>query len=360
MGTKYSQLTYRDRVFIETLLEQQVCPAAIARTIKHDRSTVGRDFKRGTFAPLGCYMAEIGQRAHDQGRRRAGLARRKLGTDLSSPAWQPILMGLRAGWSPQQIYGRSCMLDFLLSFAPPARFRISHETIYRAIFDMPHTAPSALTSRLLRRSPWPPPQPPIQVPLHRHAEHHLHPPAAPGGPVTPDPGPLGRRLDQGRRGKAPPWAPWSSAIPAASPCSSSLRSADAAYVTEGFTRRLAHRPTRLRKTLTYDRGTEMALTSSCPALRMPIFFCDPYSPWQRGTNENTNGLIRQYLPKGSDLSLASHASCASSSVASTTGLAAYSAAKPPTSPTTMPYAARPRLKCELSQGRPQAARRAWP
>ena len=73
---------------------------------------------------------------------------------------------------------------------------------------------------------------------------------------------------------------------------------------EGFTKKLRHVPAPLRKTLTYDdRGKEMTeherLTQR---LAIQVFFADPYSPWQRGTNENTTGLLRQYLPKGTDLS----------------------------------------------------------
>ena len=62
-------------------------------------------------------------------------------------------------------------------------------------------------------------------------------------------------------------------------------------------------PALLRKTLTYDRGKEMAEHARlAERLAIRIFFAGPYSPWQRGTNENTNGLLRQYLPKGMDLS----------------------------------------------------------
>jgi IS30 family transposase len=78
---------------------------------------------------------------------------------------------------------------------------------------------------------------------------------------------------------------------------------DAKSAREGFTKKLRHVPVPLRQTLTYDRGKEMA-EHECLAQRLAIrvFFADPYSPWQRGTNENTNGLLRQYLPKGTDLS----------------------------------------------------------
>lgn len=82
-----------------------------------------------------------------------------------------------------------------------------------------------------------------------------------------------------------------------------MEGTDAPSARQGFTKKLRHVPASLRKTLTYDRGKEMAEHERlAERLAIRVFFADPHCPWQRGTNENTNSLLRQYLPKGTDLS----------------------------------------------------------
>jgi IS30 family transposase len=74
-------------------------------------------------------------------------------------------------------------------------------------------------------------------------------------------------------------------------------------VRDGLVHTMRDLPAPLRKTLTSDQGTEMSEHKSfTSATNIDVYFCDPGSPWQRGSNENTNGLLRQYFPKGTDLS----------------------------------------------------------
>jgi IS30 family transposase len=87
-------------------------------------------------------------------------------------------------------------------------------------------------------------------------------------------------------------------------------------VRDAIRRTITNLPTQLRQSLTWDQGAEL---SQHAQLRIDtgvqVYFCDPHSPWQRGTNENTNGLLRQYFPKGTDLSM--HSAEALAAVAAT-------------------------------------------
>ena len=83
---------------------------------------------------------------------------------------------------------------------------------------------------------------------------------------------------------------------------------DTESVVTALTKQIAKLPSELRLSLTWDRGTEMAQHKAFSvSTDVKVYFCDPQSPWQRGTNENTNGLLRQYFPNGTELSKYSQA-----------------------------------------------------
>jgi|SRR6185436_13402836 len=87
-----------------------------------------------------------------------------------------------------------------------------------------------------------------------------------------------------------------------------LPNKETATVVRALAKRVQRLPHGLVKSLTWDRGTELANHRAFTvATNVAVYFCDPYSPWQRGSNENTNGLLRQYLPKNADLSTISQA-----------------------------------------------------
>ena len=143
MRRHFRHLNAEDRAVIESLLADGLPLWAVAAKVGVSASTICRERRRGLLPGLDRYLAVVGQRARQAAPARAGLARRKLGTDASSSHWPTVLPLLRQGWSPQQIAGR-------LRGMPDAP-SISHERIYAAIYAMPRGTLRSKFGRTLRK-----------------------------------------------------------------------------------------------------------------------------------------------------------------------------------------------------------------
>ncbi len=304
MGIHYSHLTPAKRLVIESMLIQGHDQESIALAISVSPGTVSRELSRN-LSGLDGYCATRAQ-SNSVARRTSGCASsRKLGADVSTPLWKIVLSGMRCRWSPQQIAGRLTRMPPTAADHPDA-LHVSHETIYCAIYAMPRGALRTELVGLLRKS------------------HKTRMPRARGSarftgmqnmtPITLRPPEVAARIVPGHwEGDLIKGAKNRSAVGTLVERTSRYTilaktdDASAANVLEAFTRRMKTVPPSLRKTLTYDQGTEMAShTLLAKQLNIDVFFCDPHSPWQRGTNENTNGLLREYMPKGVDLNHYSH------------------------------------------------------
>jgi len=304
MGTQYSQLTMTERQQIATLTAHGHTARAIAKRLDVHHSTVSRELLRGKpSVTLPVYDPLLAQDVRARRRGAAGHSRRKLGRDTNSPRWRTVRDLLATNWSPQQIAGRlRRMADAHPESAAHRALCVSHETIYCAIYALPRgTLRTELISQL-RKS------------------HKSRMPRSRGDkrsnalkdmtPIALRPPEVAARIVPGHwEGDLIKGAMNRSAVGTLVERTSryvmlvDLPGSDSQSVLEGFTRRLKSVPESLRATLTYDQGREMALHQTlAQRLKIDVFFCDAHSPWQRGSNENANGLIREYLPKGMDLS----------------------------------------------------------
>ncbi len=303
MGTHFSHLSNNDRHVTEVFVRLGASPAAIARFLGRHRSTICREIRRArSYNGASSYVAHFGQLYSERARKRAGMARRKLGSNFSSLAWLHVRQGLAAGLSPQVIAGRladSCLIPRSHLHHPAY---VSHETIYCAIYAMPRgTLRTELISQLCRSRSGRRPRRKATSRSTRVQDMtpiSLRPPEVAARIV---PGHWEGDLIKGAGGR--------SAIGTLVERTSRyimlvrLDGCSAQNILDGFSRRLRSIPPELRRTLTYDQGSEMALHKTlAKKLRMEVFFCDAYKPWQRGSNENANGIIRRFLPKGIDLS----------------------------------------------------------
>ena len=265
----------------------------IADTVGRDKSTISREIARN--GGRDAYRAVAAERAARDRARRPKTA--KLAADVELRAWVTDRLLLR--WSPRQIAA-----TLVTWFPDRPEMRVSHETIYQSIYVQGRgalrreLAACLRTGRALRT-------PHARTSRAGHSripdvvEISQRPPEADDRGV---PGHWEGDLILGRNN--------GSAIGTLVERTTRFcmllhlpDGHDATAVRDRMIEAIRSMPQQIRRSVTWDRGTEMALHAQISmATDMAVYFCDPHSPWQRGSNENTNGLLRQYFPKSTDLS----------------------------------------------------------
>jgi IS30 family transposase len=290
MGTYYSQLNMDERNQIHRCSNEGLSLRAIARRLNRPPSAVSREVARNT----------TGKHYDAGGAHVAAIARRRRGT-VKLKAGSPLLNRVRAllagGWSPEQVAGRLRRME-----PDDPAWRVSHETIYCALYALPR---GELRSELIAQLRF---AHKARLPRSRGKDRRGQLPNMTSIHLRPIE--VAARIVPGHwEGDLIKGAGNRSAVGTLVERKSrylimtKLRDCSAEATLEAFTRKFRHVPPGVRKTLTYDQGKEMARHEILARrLKINVYFADPHSPWQRPTNENTNGLVRQYLPKGLDLS----------------------------------------------------------
>jgi IS30 family transposase len=261
----------------------------IARQLGRAPSTVSREVLR--HEGLEGYRAcEADRRAWDRARRpkRCKLAQQRR-------LQRAVARKLARNWSPQQI---SAWLE--RRYAADQTMRVSHETIYCTLFIQ---ARGALKKELLGHL------------RSRRQMRSSHKPGQGAGQIS-DAISIRERPAEAQDRAVP--GHWEGDLLCGGKNTQiatlverhsryvmlvKLKNKDSEQVARALSKHVLKLPATLRRSITWDRGTELAAHKDFTvATDVKVYFCDPHSPWQRGSNENTNGLLRQYFPKGSDLS----------------------------------------------------------
>jgi IS30 family transposase len=293
------RLSYEDRCAIEAGLAVRESQSSIAVRIGFDKSTVSREVGRGRLADRS-YSAMRGQAVAVSNGRRPKTAKLVRNPRLR----QRVEEDLGKRYSPEEISGR-----LRRDFPDDPEMWVHHNTIYEALYIQARGALRADLAKCLR-----------------------------SGRIRRRP----RRLDgvEDRRGKIPQMlmisqrpvevadravpGHWEGDLITGKLNGSAIGTVverttnytlllhlpenhGTEAVTDALIARLVALPEQLRRSVTWDQGKEMAahkkLTGGVLGEDFKVYFCDPHSPWQRAVNENTNGLLRQYFPKGTDLSV---------------------------------------------------------
>lgn len=291
-------LTLAEREEISRGLCARLSIREIARRLGRAPSSISREIARNT-SNWWRYRAHISdQRAWDRTLRpkQCHLARHPHLASL-------VAQKLRLDWSPQQIAGWLAR-----EFGDDESMRVSHETIYKSLFIQARgVLKKDLAAHLRRRR------------TLRRGRHYAN--NGPGRGQISNAVSIRERPAQANDRAVP--GHWEGDLLVGSNNSHiatlverksrfvmlvKVPGRDTQAVVSALTRRVRRLPRQLRRSLTWDQGKEMASHKDFSlATDIKVYFCDPHSPWQRGSNENTNGLLRQYFPKQTDLSTHSQA-----------------------------------------------------
>jgi IS30 family transposase len=282
-----------DRLAIADGLQASQTLTVIAAGIGKHTSTVSREV--GARSVDGLYLPYQSHSAAAAARVRPKQSKLVVNQDLR----EAVEDGLSRRLSPEQISHR-----LRRDFPDDESMRVSHETIYQALYfqargGLKREVAQALRSGRTRRKP------------HRSPDQRTHRFVDPMIMISDRPAEVDDRAVPGHwegdliMGEANKTA-IATLVERATRYTMLVHlpnGHDAEAVRDGLISTIATLPTHLRGSLTWDQGAEMARHKQFSmATDMTVYFCDPASPWQRGTNENTNGLLRQYFPKGTDLS----------------------------------------------------------
>ena len=292
-------LTAADRVEISTGLKAGWSAAKIARSIDRATSVVTREVARNSTKTRG-YRVVIADVAAQRRRRRPQA--RKVATDPVLRA--RVLADLKRSRTPRQIAGRLTLeaqddtVELMKGSTPAQGKTASHEAIYQFIYAMPR-GELAKNGVFLRR---------------RHTRRRPRKAAGQrGAPIIGmvsiderDPAATDRRVPGHWEGDLVIGKNGATAAITLVERTSRFTAIlalpdgkDSAGVADALIEHTSELPAMMRKSLTWDQGSEMARHAALTlATDLPVYFADPHSPWQRPSNDNTNGLIREYLPKG--------------------------------------------------------------
>ncbi len=277
----YHQITFEERYTLGLLRQRGLSAAAIARVLGRHRSTVGREVGRNRARSDATYRPQLAD-WYARGRR----AQSRRHQRFSAADWERIQILLREDWSPEQVAGRLRLEQELA---------ISHETIYRYVWADKRRGGTLYThlrgARKRRRK--------------RYGRYDSRGRLAGKRPITARPAAVELRAQVGH------WeADTMLGAGQAGPCVLSMVERKTGYLTLGQlqqrtsaavnrrARQLIAAQPRLVRTITVDNGTEFhEYVALEQATATRFYFATPHHAWERGSNENTNGLLRQYLPK---------------------------------------------------------------